>query len=129
MCSDGEWVYCFTNNEGHYRIGKSINVDRRLAQLKRDGPYSLCFAKKVTNAKTKVKIICNLLSKYKNDNNLYNIPNINSIKLMFDLMEGEWYNEYFITNTKKEGVCNEKMIRKYLEDNNDNIKNFTGSKI
>lgn len=115
-----EWVYCFVNEEGTFRIGKTTNLARRLSQLKKDGPYILCFAKKVIGANNKVKIINNLLSKYKTDNNLFNIPNINSIKLMFELMDGEWYNDNIhVNNTpkkKKEPVCNEELIRKYLED-------------
>ena len=112
------WAYCFVNEEGMYRIGKTNNIARRLTQLKKDGPFVLCFAKKVNEANNKVRIICNLLSKYRTDNNLFDIKNINSIKQMFELLDGEWYNEriHLIPKKKKEPLCNEDLIRKYLED-------------
>jgi hypothetical protein len=113
-----EWVYCFTTEDGYIKIGKTNHIARRLYQLKKDGPFMVCFAKHVNMAPTKVKIICNLLSKYKQDNNLYKIPNINSVKYIFELMEGEWYNESIhMTPYKKltkHSVCNEEMLRQYL---------------
>ena len=117
---DKDWVYCFTTEEGYIKIGKTNHIARRLYQLKKDGPFTLCFAKHVDMGHNKVKIICNLLSKYKMDNNLYKIPNINSVKLIFELMEGEWYDEsVHMTSYKKINkfdVCNEKMLRQYLAE-------------
>jgi len=129
-----EWVYCFSNEDGLFRIGKTINVARRLTQLKKDGPFILCFAKLVDDAPNKVKIICNLLSKYKKDNNLFDITNINSIKQMFELMDGEWYNDRIhlihTPKKKKELVCNEEVIRQYLEQRkSDELYKLGGSEI
>jgi len=126
------WIYCFVNEEGMFRIGKTNNVGRRLTQLKKDGPFILCFAKKVNEANNKVKIICNLLSKYRTDNNLFDIKNINSIKQFFELIDGEWYNEriHIIPKKKKEPVCNEELIRKYLEERkNEELYELGGSEI
>ena len=129
---DDEWVYCFTNQDGFFRIGKTNNIARRLSQLKKEGPFIICFAKKVIEANNKVKIINNLLSKYKTDNNLFNIPNINSIKLIFELMDGEWYNDNIpqTPKKKKEAVCNEDLIRQYLEERkNEELYELGGSEI
>ncbi len=120
MCSNEDssndcWVYCFVNEDGLFRIGKTKRVAQRLSQLKKEGPFTLCFAKKVNAPNNKVKIICNLLSKYRTDNNLYKIENINSIRQMFELMDGEWYNDQ-IQYKKKEPVCNEELIKQYLEE-------------
>ena len=126
------WIYCFVNEEGMFRIGKTNNVGRRLTQLKKDGPFILCFAKKVNEANNKVKIICNLLSKYRTDNNLFDIKNINSIKQFFELIDGEWYNEriHIIPKKKKKPVCNEELIRKYLEERkNEELYELGGSEI
>ena len=126
------WIYCFVNEEGMFRIGKTNNVGRRLTQLKKDGPFILCFAKKVNEANNKVKIICNLLSKYRTDNNLFDIKNINSIKQFFELIDGEWYNEriHLMPKKKKEPVCNEELIRKYLEERkNEELYELGGSEI
>jgi len=126
------WIYCFVNEEGMFRIGKTNNVGRRLTQLKKDGPFILCFAKKVNEANNKVKIICNLLSKYRKDNNLFDIKNINSIKQFFELIDGEWYNEriHIIPKKKKDPVCNEDLIRKYLEERkNEELYELGGSEI
>ena len=126
------WIYCFVNEEGLFRIGKTNNVGRRLTQLKKDGPFILCFAKKVNDANNKVKIICNLLSKYRKDNNLFDIKNINSIKQFFELIDGDWYNEriHLMPKKKKEPVCNEELIRKYLEERkNEELYELGGSEI
>ena len=79
-----------------------------------------------------LSIICNLLSKYRKDNNLFDIKNINSIKQFFELIDGEWYNEriHFIPKKKKEPVCNEELIRKYLEERkNEELYELGGSEI
>jgi hypothetical protein len=113
------WLFCFVNARGHYKIGKTTNVSRRVNQLKKEGPYIICFAKKTENAINKVKIIHSLLIKYRIEKGLFEIKNINTIKQLFDLMEGIWYDQ--IVNGKahkpaveKEGCCNEEMIRQYL---------------
>lgn len=117
--SSGDWLFCFANTCGHYKIGKTTNVNRRVSQLKKEGPYIVCFAKQVTDAHIKAKIIHSLLIKYKNDAGLFEIKNINVIKQLFDLIEGVWY-EHVVKRVKptpkQEFVCNEDMIRQYLQD-------------
>jgi hypothetical protein len=115
------WLFCFTNADGHYKIGKTTNVSRRVNQLKKEGPYVICFAKKTEHANNKVKTVHSLLAKYKNDKGLFVIKNINTIKQLFDLMEGRWYDHLVDgkehkPGSAKEGCCNEEMIRQYLND-------------
>lgn len=115
------WMFCFVNSHGHYKIGKTTNVSRRVNQLKKEGPYVICFAKQTENANNKVKIIHSLLIKYRNDKGLFEIKNINTIKQLFDLMEGRWYDHLVDGREQKPKVgkvecCNEEMIRQYLND-------------
>jgi len=117
--SSCDWLFCFANTCGHYKIGKTTNVIRRVNQLKKEGPYIVCFAKQVMDAHIKVKIIHSLLIKYKNNDGLFEIKNINVIKQLFDLIEGVWY-EHNVKRVKptpkQEAICNEDMIRQYLQD-------------
>lgn len=113
------WMFCFVNAHGYYKIGKTTNVSRRVNQLKKEGPYVICFAKQTENANNKVKIIHSLLIKYRNDKGLFEIKNINTIKQLFDLMEGRWYDQLIDGREQKPKVgecCNEEMIRQYLND-------------
>ena len=114
------WLFCFVNARGHYKIGKTTNVSRRVNQLKKEGPYIICFAKKTENAINKVKIIHSLLIKYRIEKGLFEIKNINTIKQLFDLMEGRWYDQTVDDREQKpicdKEVCNEEMIRQYLND-------------
>jgi len=117
--SSGDWLFCFANTCGHYKIGKTTNVIRRVNQLKKEGPYIICFAKQITDSQIKVKIIHSLLIKYKNSDGLFEIKNINVIKQLFDLIEGVWY-EHNVKRVKptpkQDAICNEDMIRQYLQD-------------
>jgi hypothetical protein len=114
------WLFCFVNADGYYKIGKTTNVSRRVKQLKKEGPYVICFAKKTENANSKVKIIHSLLIKYRSDKGLFEIKNINTIKQLFDLVEGRWYDHTVDDREQKPGfdkeVCNEEMIRQYLNE-------------
>jgi hypothetical protein len=71
------------------------------------------------DAHIKVKIIHSLLIKYKNNDGLFEIKNINVIKQLFDLIEGVWY-EHNVKRVKptpkQDAICNEDMIRQYLQD-------------
>jgi len=92
-------------------------VSRRVNQLKKEGPYVICFAKQTENANNKVKNIHSLLIKYRNDKGLFEIKNINTIKQLFDLMEGRWYDQLIDGRAQKPKVSecwNEEMIRQYL---------------
>ena len=111
------WLFCFVNTHGYYKIGKTTNVSRRVNQLKKEGPYVICFAKQTENANNKVKIIHSLLIKYRNIKGLFEIKNINTIKQLFDLMEGRWYDQLIDGRAQKPNVsecCNEETIRQYL---------------
>ena len=113
------WLFCFVNAHGYYKIGKTTNVSRRVNQLKKEGPYIICFAKKTENAINKVKIIHSLLIKYRIEKGLFEIKNINTIKQLFDLTEGTWYDHTINGKAQKPAVekeecCNEETIRQYL---------------
>ena len=129
-----DWVYCFVNQSGLFKIGKTKNIVTRLNQLKKEGPYTVCFAKHVHMANSKVKNIHNLLSKYRTDNNLFDLKNVNIIKNIFELMDGDWYDNQFHNiqppKPKKEPVCNEEMIKQYLSERKlEELVNLGGSTI
>ena len=129
-----DWVYCFVNQSGLFKIGKTKNIVTRLNQLKKEGPYTVCFAKHVHMAHSKVKNIHNLLSKYRTDNNLFDLKNVNIIKNIFELMDGDWYDNQFhniqAPKPKKEPVCNEEMIKQYLSERKlEELVNLGGSMI
>jgi hypothetical protein len=60
------------------------------------------------------------LIKYRSDKGLFEIKNINTIKQLFDLVEGRWYDHTVDDREQKPGfdkeVCNEEMIRQYLNE-------------
>ena len=96
------YIYCFSNPIylNIYKVGFTTNNPHyRRKQINTTGvplPFKLEFAKKVNNYKDKEKIIHKILSSLGNRINpkreFFKI-NLEHIELLFELIDGEWYND------------------------------------
>lgn len=94
------YLYCLSNSSyenNTYKIGYTKNDPKiRISQLNTTGliqPFTLEFAKKVCNIQEKEKIIHKILDKHRiNKNREFFKINIDEIKDLFNLLDGEWYN-------------------------------------
>ncbi len=77
------WIYCFSNSKNKYLIGQTDNIDDKKEKML--SKYNLILAKQVKDCVLAEKLISNFLKPESDD-----LP---SIKRIFDLFEGELYDE------------------------------------
>jgi predicted ribonuclease YlaK len=99
------YIYCFSNESmsGVYKIG--FTTRSPIVRLKDANSsdtwrppnlYKLEFAKLVENCKEKERIVHNLLEKFNSrisSNREFFRTSLDNIKIIFDMIDGEWYNE------------------------------------
>jgi hypothetical protein len=95
------WVYCLTNESiiGQVKVGQTGGDPAdRAKQISGTGlptPYKVVFAKKVYDYKVKERILHKLLEKYEgrtNPRREFFQCDPETVRIFFDLMDGEWYN-------------------------------------
>ena len=96
------YIYCFSNTAFNnlYKVGFTVNdPNSRRKQINTTGvplPFKLEFAKKVIDYKDKEKIIHKILSIFGeriNSKREFFRINLEYIHLLFELIDGEWYND------------------------------------
>ena len=105
---DFGYIYCLSNEsyKDTYKIGFTKNDPQiRMSQLNTTGilyPFRLEFAKQVKNHQDKEKKLHLIFDKYRvNKSREFFKIELNEIKQLFDLIDGEWYKT---NNPKKESI-------------------------
>ena len=119
------YLYCLSNpafDENTYKIGYTKNdPNLRMSQLNTTGviyPFKLEFAKYVYNYAEKEKTLHLILDKYRiNPNREFFKLNINEIKLLFDLLDGTWYE-----NKKQYKIPSKNIIKESNQPTKNIIK-------
>jgi hypothetical protein len=119
------YLYCFENEcmPGLLKIGYTDRtVEERLKEANASGTfgppsdYSVVFAKLVNNPKQKESIMHTLLKKYrKNPKKEFFAITKEYVKLLFDLLEGEWWIEEEF-NEEQEDDSSTKILHEFLND-------------
>jgi len=121
------YIYCFSNPSfnGILKIGMTTRyIERRLVEANHCGtwgpptPYKIEFAKKVVNPLEKETILHMLLEKYServNANREFFRISIEDVRLFFDLIDGDYWNEL-------DKPIEEKEVKKDIIENNHAIQ-------
>ncbi len=99
MTTEPGWVYCMTTQSmpGLAKIGCTAKIEERLAQANSNStwlpfPFVLEFAKYVTAANTKEKLLHKLLKDERvNPNREFFKADLDHVKLLFSLCDGTWW--------------------------------------
>jgi len=109
------YIYCFSNPAfiNLYKVGFTTNTPNvRKKQINTTGvplPFKLEFAKKVINYKDKEKTIHKILSIFGeriNPKREFFKINLDYIYLLFELIDGDWYEDNDINNDNNEDSDN-----------------------
>ena len=84
------YVYFFTDDHGHIKIGKANDVYLRLCELQTGNPY-------------KLRILLSV--QMKNETSAYQLEQALHKRFYLDRMEGEWFHEENILQMLSEDVC------------------------
>lgn len=110
------YIYCFSNPSfnGILKIGMTTRyIERRLVEANHCGtwgpptPYKIEFAKKVANPLEKETILHMLLEKYServNANREFFRISVEDVRLFFDLIDGDYWNELDRPIEEKEDI-------------------------
>ena len=99
------WLYCLSNEafKELYKVGFTFYHDpnKRLKELYTTGvpyPFKIEFAKLVRNPSLKEQDIHNILKEYRHNpsREFFNVS-LDKIHSLFNLLEGDYYNEVYIT--------------------------------
>ena len=121
------YLYCFENEcmPGLLKIGYTDRtVEERLKEANASGTfgppsdYSVVFAKLVNNPKQKESIMHTLLKKYrKNPKKEFFAITKEYVKLLFDLLEGEWWIKEELDKEEENDVIKSKhILHEFLND-------------
>jgi len=131
------YIYCFSNPSfnGILKIGMTTRyIERRLVEANHCGtwgpptPYKIEFAKKVVNPLEKETILHMLLEKYServNANREFFRISIEDVRLFFDLIDGDYWNELDRPIEENEDIVENHIdFDKLLPIQNGNYKYF-----
>jgi len=107
------WIYCLSNKSmipELYKIGYTNFLEKRVFELQKGTgvpyPFYIEFAKNVTNPYEKEQKIHEILNNYRfTENREFFKTEIINIKNLFELVDGEWYNDEDIEKTCSKYVC------------------------
>ena len=112
-----ETLYCLSNPSmpGLYKIGRTSKTpEERALQLFTTGvpePFTIEFAKKVNNAAEKERNIHRNLEEYHErmpGREFFRVPSVESIRILFDLMDGEpWVPTDSVSTVAEYDQCDE----------------------
>ena len=116
------YIYCFSNPSipsNTFKIGYSKRTpDNRLNEANRSSwvvmPFKIEFAKKVSNPIEKEHKIHTLLMRFTkrpNPNREFFEANIEDIKSIFDLIDGEWWGDITMNTHNNESDTNNKKYK------------------
>lgn len=122
------YIYCFSNQSmpGILKIGLTERIPtKRLAEANKSDTfkpptnYKIEFAKKVKNIRQKECTLHKLLSKYTeriNPKREFFRVSLEEVKLFFDLMDGEWWDENNSQNYEQENKVEDILDNLFLCD-------------
>lgn len=122
------YIYCFSNESmpGILKIGLTDRIPtKRLAEANKSDTfkpptkYKIEFAKKVKNIRQKEYTLHKLLSRYTeriNPKREFFRVSLEEVRLFFDLMDGEWWNENNIQRYEHENKVEDILDNLFLDD-------------